>query len=86
MAHFQRHAIKSFRCWPQACLHIAPEKRLTCSELLKLPYLAGVEADVPATLLRAQVTYTFWSTAPADLIELQSVTALHLDMIDMTYS
>ena len=77
--------MKSSRCWPQACLHIDPEKRLTCSELLKLPYLAGVEADVPATLLRAQVTYTFWSTALADLIELQPVTALHPGIMDMKY-
>lgn len=33
-----------------------PEKRLTCSELLRLPYLAGVEATIPATTLRAQVS------------------------------
>ena len=39
----------------QACLHIDPEKRLTCSELLRLPYLAGVEATIPATILKAQV-------------------------------
>ena len=33
-----------------------PEKRLTCSELLRLPYLAGVEATIPATTLQAQVS------------------------------
>ena len=32
-----------------------PEKRLTCSELLRLPYLAGVEATIPATTIQAQV-------------------------------
>ena len=33
-----------------------PEKRLTCSDLLRLPYLAGVEATIPATTLQAQVS------------------------------
>ena len=39
----------------QACLQVDPDKRLTCSELLRLPYLAGVEATIPATILKAQV-------------------------------
>lgn len=39
----------------QGCLQVDPEKRLTCSELLRLPYLAGVEATIPATILKAQV-------------------------------
>lgn len=33
-----------------------PEKRPTCSDLLRLPYLAGVEATIPATTLQAQVS------------------------------
>ena len=39
----------------QACLDIDPEKRLTCTELLRLPYLTGVEATIPAAVLKAQV-------------------------------
>lgn len=46
-------------CWlMQACLHIDPAKRLTCSELLRLPYLTGVENTIPNTILKAQVTTT----------------------------
>ncbi|CAL5227434.1 g10397 [Coccomyxa viridis] len=37
-----------------ACLHIDPAKRLTCSELLRLPYLTGVENTIPTTILKAQ--------------------------------
>lgn len=42
-------------CCLQACLHIDPAKRLTCSELLRLPYLTGVENTIPTTILKAQV-------------------------------
>lgn len=40
----------------QACLHPNPEKRATCSELLRLPYLANVEASFGEEFLAAQVT------------------------------
>lgn len=40
----------------QACLHINPEKRASCSELLRLPYLAHVESTFSQEFLAAKVT------------------------------
>ncbi|EIE26460.1 Pkinase-domain-containing protein, partial [Coccomyxa subellipsoidea C-169] len=39
----------------KACLHPNPEKRASCSELLRLPYLANVEASFGAEFLGAEV-------------------------------
>ena len=55
-------------CWsPQACLDIDPARRLTCTELLRLPYLSGVEATIPAAVLNAQV-----ATSHADHVPLMT--------------
>lgn len=48
----------------QACLDIDPEKRLTCTELLKLPYLTGVEATIPPAVLKAQVATSHTNHTP----------------------
>ena len=50
----------------QACLDIDPAKRLTCSELLRLPYLTGVEGTIPATILKAQVTMSCTPTSASE--------------------
>ena len=49
----------------QACLHPNPEKRASCSELLRLPYLANVEASFTEDFLAAQVGCTLPHTSPA---------------------
>ena len=39
----------------QACLHPDPEQRLSCEDLLRLPYLANVEALFPDAFWHARV-------------------------------
>ena len=39
----------------QACLHPCPEERLTCAQLLQLPYFHGIEASLPADFRSARV-------------------------------
>ena len=39
----------------QACLHPDPDKRMTCTELLQLPYLAKAEALFPERFWDARV-------------------------------
>ena len=40
----------------QACLHPCPEERLTCAQLLQLPYFSGIEASLPADFRSARVS------------------------------
>ena len=40
---------------PQACLHPCPEERLSCAQLLQLPYFQGIEASLPADFRSARV-------------------------------
>ncbi len=46
----------------QACLHLNPENRASCSELLRLPYLSNVEASFSEDFLAAQVGCTLAHT------------------------
>ncbi len=41
----------------QACLHPEPEKRLSCWELLRLPYFANAETWFPADFWGAHVRH-----------------------------
>ena len=64
--------VKMTCCRLQACLHIDPAKRLTCSELLRLPYLTGVENTIPTTILKAQVATSHADHAPLIAVRLLS--------------
>lgn len=68
----------------QACLHPVPAKRLTCRQLLQLPYFKGAEAWFPtnffpsAVRLPAPHSPSKMPDAPASpLAECEGVTGIH---------
>ena len=46
----------------QACLHPEPNKRLTCQQLLGLPYFREANRTFPMEVLKAQVRSSTWLT------------------------
>ena len=53
----------------QACLHPEPEKRLSCTDLLRLPYFANAESWFPAEFWGVHVRRPPW--APCILVHRQ---------------
>ena len=59
----------------QACLHPEPHKRLTCQQLLGLPYFREAIRTFPMEVLKAQVRSAAWLTPHASLYLLGAVAA-----------
>ena len=59
----------------QACLHPEPHKRLTCQQLLGLPYFREAIRTFPMEVLKAQVGSAAWLTPHGSLYLLRNVAA-----------